>query len=125
MIKNLWSKIELYCINHDEPVPMYVYSGSVTPFYACPKYMKKDEAHPNGHEEYERGCANRISFDLVQRLVEQLDKRMSADMANGEIVNYKGLKLHWKTVDATIIEYTDNKIKLGIINKKEIGTWHS
>ena len=123
MIKNLWSKVELVCTNHKEPVPLYVYNGAITPFYACPKYMKKDDEHPNGHEENERGCSNRISFEDVRHLVEKFSDQIETDIMNGEMCDYTGFKFHWKTIDAVILKYSDDKIVMGVTNRKEIGIW--
>ena len=118
MLKNLWSRIELHCMTHH--VPMYVYSGAATPFYACPKYMKKDEEHPDGHDENERGCANRASFDDVMHLVEKFGKQIAEDESQGNVVDYTGLKLKWKTVDAVITKYSADKIIMEIKNRREI-----
>lgn len=123
MIKNLWSRIELKCNCHSEPVPMYVYENSMSPFYACPKYMRKDDAHPNGHEENERGCANRISFNDVEHLVDKLGKVIAEDENNGVVADYTGLRLKWKTIDAVVLKYTPKKIVLGIKNSKQIAVW--
>ena len=113
------------CNNHDTPVPMYVYEGAMTPFYACPRYMKKDKDHPNGHEEFEKGCANRVSFEDVRHIVEKLGKQMSEDEASGVIADYTGMRFKWKSVDVVVLKYTNNKITLGVSNKKEIGTWRN
>lgn len=123
MLKNLWSRIELVCTNHETPVPMYVYEYAKTPFYACPKYMAKDDAHPNGHEPDERGCANRVSFEDFRHLVEKLGERISADEEIGEFADYTGMRFSWKTLDAVVVSYSTDKIVLGVKNRKEIGTW--
>lgn len=123
VVKNIWSKIELVCTNHNPPVPMYVFEGSMTPFYACPKYMKKDEKHPNGHEENERGCSNRISFDDFGHLVDKLSNQIAKDTEAGIMGDYTNMKLHWKNIDAVILYYSFEKIIMGVSNKKEIGIW--
>ena len=46
MITNIGKNLEIYCGNHAEPIPMKIMSGE-TAFYACPKYMLKDEKHPD------------------------------------------------------------------------------
>ena len=122
MLKNLWSRIELQCMKHH--VPMYVYEGAATPFYACPKYMLKDENHPDGHEEGEPGCANRISFEDYRHLVEKISADLENAFLNGEMPDLTGSKYRWKNVDAVIDKYSDKKIILSVLNKKEIGTWH-
>ena len=87
--------------------------------------MKKDDKHPNGYEEGERACANRISFDDVRHLVEKFGDIIQNDEENGVIANYKGMKMKWKSIDAIVLEYEKEKIVLGINNRKEIGTWHA
>ena len=40
---NLWDRISIYCMNHDEPKPMEIIKNSElikTPFYACENYVK-------------------------------------------------------------------------------------
>lgn len=123
MIKNLWEKIELLCMNHEEPVPMYVYTGAMTPFYACPKYMLKDEDHPDGHEPYESGCANRASFDDIRHLVELLGKEIEKEESDCSYFDFTGTKLHWKTINAVVLDYSPQSIKLGIMNTRDIGSW--
>lgn len=123
VLKNLWSRIELVCTNHKEPVPMYVYEGSATPFYACPKYMRKDEDHPDGHEENERGCSNRASFDDIRHIVEKLCQQISDDEKMFTYTDYTGMHLKWKMIEAVVLKYSDTKIVIGIHNTKEIGAW--
>jgi len=124
MIKNLWEKTELYCMNHKEPVRMYIYEHAVSPFYACPRYMRKDADHPDGHEENEPGCANRISFDAYWKIVDKFGEIMEADFANGEIQDYTGLRFRWKQIDVKILSYSEKKILIGVSNRKEIDSWH-
>lgn len=124
MVKNLWGKVEVWCMNHQKPVKMYVYEGSNSPFYACPKYMLADEEHPGGHSRNEPGCANRASFEAVRKFVERLGELIEEAQANNEIVDFGGLKMHWRTIDAEILEYADDRIMIGVLNRAEINSWH-
>lgn len=122
-VSNLWKRIEWKCMEHRDPVPMYVFGDSNSPFYACPKYMLKDEAHPDGHERSEPGCANRASFDDVRHIVEILGSRIAEDAENGEICDYTGMRMNWKTITAVVLRYGEKKIEIGLQNRRKIGVW--
>lgn len=120
MIKNFWSKITIYCNNkHEKPIEFYVKEGQ-SPFYACPKYMLKDEKHPNGHTKDERACPNRLNFIDAQGIVEKFSDIVEEDLLSNENINYEGLEFKYKHYIINVLEYTDKSIKLGILNKKSI-----
>lgn len=125
MVKNLWSKISIYCMDHEKPVRMYVYTGSETPFYACPRYMLKDDDHPDGHAPDEKGCANRASFEAVRHLVEELGRKIEEDAENGIVMDYTGTKLKWRQISAQVLSWTNLHISIGIRNSGSIGIWNS
>lgn len=123
MILNFWNKnnITFYCINkHEKPVKMVIMNGQTGQFYACPKYMLKDDKHPDGHEADERACANRLSFMDAEQIVMLLSKEVEEDLENGIMGNYKGITIRLKQIDAVVLEYSDYKIEIGIINHKAI-----
>ena len=122
MIKNIWDTVEFVCLEHDPPVPLYVYEYSVTPFYACPKYMLKDEAHPNGHEKDEKACANRISFNDAMKIVEKMSAEIEAMGIGGFNSDHTGMRIKYKTIDAEVLLFTDEKVVIGVINRKRIGS---
>ena len=123
MIRNIWKMVQLQCGNHKKPIPFYVYEGSNTPFYACPKYMLKDDNHPDGHEKDEPGCSNRVSFDVARHFVEKISDILQEDIDNDTITDLTGLKMSYRGVDAQVTYQSDSKIILSVVNKKEIGTW--
>lgn len=123
MIKNIWSQITFVCGNHKHPVEMYVYEGAATPFYACPRYMLKDEEHPNGHNEGEPGCSNRMSFDAARYFVEKISKAMEEDILNNAIADMTGMKMSWHGIDAEITSHDTGKIIVAIKNLKQIDNW--
>ena len=120
MIKHLWEQITFYCIHgHEEPVPMKVMSGT-TQFYACPRYMLKDEEHPDGHESGEPGCANRISFALALKIVDRFGKIVEDDTEAGDIVDYTNMRFSLSGVDVQVLKYTPTDVRLGVLNRKAL-----
>lgn len=120
MIKNFWEQIHFYCIHgHEEPVPMKVMSGQ-TPFYACPRYMLKDEEHPDGHEPGEQGCANRVSFTLAMSIVDRFSKVVEEDTAQGNIADYTNMKFTFNGVEVKILKYSPTDVRIGVLNRKAL-----
>ena len=121
MIKGFWKKTHFYCIHgHDEPIPMVVMEGS-SPFYACPKYMRQDEKHPDGYIDGERACANRISFTRAMSVMERFMKIVEEDDAAGVICDYTGMKFSFDGIDIRILKYDPKKeIRVGVINRRAI-----
>lgn len=119
-MKNIWKNAEFYCMNHDEPVKLYVYEGSRTPFYACPRYMLRDADHPDGHAPEEKGCDNRLSFDDALAIIEKLSARIEEALSNGEYVDFTGMVWKFKTIRVKILEYSDKGIRIGVRNTRKI-----
>ena len=120
MLKNFWEGLSFYCMNgHDDPVPMTVMTGS-SAFYACPKYMLKDEEHPEGHEYGERACANRISFVDAERIVSKLSDEVSAAYLRDEIPDMTGYSFSFKTINVKVLRFKEGDIRLGIVNRKAV-----
>lgn len=119
---NFWDKIEFYCGNHEKPILMVIQEGQ-SKFYACSKYMLKDEKHPNGHDRNEKACSNRMSFDDAGNIMMALHDEMSKASADPcESVDFNGFTFKCKSYDVTILKYNEfsGKIKLGIINRKVV-----
>jgi len=125
MVTNIWKNIGFYCMNHPEPIPFYVYEGSATPFYACKKYMRKDEMHPEGHEDNEDACGNRLSFNMAISIVEKISKEIEDSLSKGELTDYNGFTFRYKNVRVKVLKYTPQKgvTGIGILNENEIGNW--
>ncbi len=120
MIPNFWKHIHFFCTNrHDTPVAMIVANGN-SPFYACPKYMRLDTAHPNGHTPDERACPNRISFVDAQRIVECFSEQITEDLANMEVVDYTGYEFTFKRHRVKVLKYKDDDIRLCILNQEAL-----
>lgn len=106
-------------MNHEEPIPMTIMEGK-SAFYACSKYMLKDEKHPDGHEANERACANRISFQSMMRIMEKFMKIVEADDAAGTVCDYTGMKFKSNGVDVKILKYDPSDMRIGILNRKDM-----
>ncbi len=120
MIKNFWNGLELYCMHrHDEPVRMTVREGS-SHFYACPKYMRMDAEHPDGHADGEPACNNRLSFADATKLVETFAAAVEESYASGEMTDFTNFRFHYKHLEARVLYYDDDRIKLGVINNRAI-----
>lgn len=123
MILNFWDNdnIKFYCINnHQKPVKMVIMNGQTGQFFACPKYMLKDENHPDGHDADERACSNRLSFMDAEQIVVALSKEVEDDLMNGIMGDYTGTIIHVKQIDAKVLDYSDSKIKIGIVNRRTV-----
>ena len=115
LISNMWSRIKIFCLNHDEPLQMEVtrnLSMNSTAFYACTQYF------PEKLSEGDVPCPNRLNLDDYQGIVIQFLKEVDevppgTDMTN-YIFSYKGTR---QKIDVRVIRYDDKEIHLGIINR--------
>lgn len=121
MITGFGKDVSFFCMNHPKPVPFVVMEGN-TPFYACPRYMRKDDEHPDGHEPDEKMCMNRLSFHSAQSVLDKMMHIVEKDVKEGVIAaDYKGLTFSVDGVDVTVLKYSlDEGIKFGIINRRAI-----
>lgn len=94
--------------------------GPSSNFFSCPKYKLKDEMHPDGHEADERACANRLNYGDALELVTKLSNDIQESLLSGEYCDFTSHQLHHKQIDAEIITYNDNQIKIGIVNRKAL-----
>ena len=104
-------------MNHKEPVPM-VYMEGATPFHACPRYMLKDDQHPDGHGPLEKACANRLSFGLSTKIVERLMEMVEDDVENGRYCDYTNLTFNCAGIRVRVLKYNPHEIRLGILNSR-------
>lgn len=119
MIENFWDNIELYCGNHKEKIRFTCREGKDT-FYACPHYMLKDEEHPDGHEENEQQCYNRVAFSDALGIIEKLSDKVENDLLNNIKQDYTGYKYKYKHYQAKVEEYKREnfKIKISVLNNR-------
>ena len=114
---NIWSRIKIYCLNHEEPVEMQIVQNLEkikTPFYACPFYC---EDPTNG-----KTCPNRLNLDdyhgMVMKFIEIMNSEgLFTDMTNYQFV-YKGTK---QKIKVKVLSQTDKEIRLGILNLTVFG----
>ncbi len=115
MIKNLWKDIELVCGNHSEPNIKLEPKIAESLFYSCPKYYDFNR-NPG-----ERICANRISGIDYERMVSHISSKLEEAALNYEHVWLQGYTFTIKQIDFKVIEHTDNKIIVSVINRKALG----
>ncbi len=122
-------------MNHEKPVKMTIMERHTnlavgggnqvdyqTVFYACPKYMLKDDEHPKGHEANEPACGNRLSFSAAEEIMKIFAKTVEEDLKNGIYADYKGFSFRYKNIDVQILD-TDpmsEAMKVGILNRGAI-----
>lgn len=118
-VSNLWERVQFYCSNHEEPIPMIVMQGS-TPFYACPKYMLKDEDHPEGHELNEVACSNRISFESSLSVVSALEKLVAEAGPSADLTHCSFKPSKMSAIECVVLQYDMACIKIGILNRRAV-----
>ncbi len=118
MIANVWDKITLYCMNHDEPLKMDIIQNETQfkkPFYACEHYA----SIPASQRKDKTGfCYNRISHDdsvgIILKFLELLDDSVASDITNMEF-NYTSIG-HEK-YKVKVLKCKEDDIQLGVLNK--------
>lgn len=120
MLTNLWKKITFYCMNgHEEPVQMTVQYGE-SAFYACPQYFEFSNEHPDGHFPSDKPCYNRMSFSDAEKVISKFSRIIETDMSDNTVADYRGIRITYKHIDATVLKYSDQKIKIGILNRMAV-----
>ena len=116
-VTNLWNKVTIYCLNHDEPIPMKLITNTEkikTAFYACSNYIPE-----NGNEH---SCPNRLNLDDYQGLVLQFMDVVGSANAFTDFKNYKfEYKGSRQKITVKCLKYTDKEIRLGIYNNTVFG----
>ena len=118
-LENVWGKISICCMNHgNEYLPMEIVQNNEkikSPFYACSHYLgvSKEDVPP---------CSNRLNLDDYQGLILKfLNNVAEDDLAT----NYKNYQFSYKgtrhKIQVKVLEYSDEKIVLGILNKTVLG----
>ena len=121
MILGHWKKIELLCMNHEEPLPLTVREGT-SKFYACPKYRKQDDAHENGYTEFERPCLNRVHFSDAEGIVTTFSSVVEESLLSGEMADFTNYSFRYKNYRVEVLAYSATQhITLGIVNERALG----
>ncbi len=116
-VTNLWNKVTIYCLNHDEPIPMTLITNTEkikTAFYACSNYVPENKS--------EQSCPNRLNLDDYQGLVLKFmdvvgGANMFTDFTNYSF-EYKGTR---QKITVKCLKYNDKEIRLGIYNNTVFG----
>lgn len=118
MIKGIWNMIEVYCgdkTKHNEPIQLEVVQGVYNGyFYNCPNY--KEENRKQG----ERKCCNRISPVEYEKMIDHISGLLEDAEMNSEKINLNGYKWKNRGVLFEVFEHTENKIKIYMLNPKEV-----
>ena len=116
---NLWNRVTLYCLNHDKPRPMKLVDNTEqmrTPFYGCTKYFPEPD-------EKSFPCPNRLNMDDYQNIVLKFSDVVAEGGPSNDYTNYefeyRGGR-HRTLVRC--LKYTDNEIRLGILNRTVMGS---
>lgn len=124
MIKNLTQNIRFFCINdHEEPVLMTERErtdDNHDNFFACPKYMRKDEKHPDGFDKNETGCTNRLSFSDAGDIVVAFNKIVDDDIASFLFRDYTNYSFTLRNISVVVLSYSSEFIKFGVLNRKAV-----
>lgn len=118
MIKNLCDIIEIYCGHgHKEEIAMYMKDGAdmgMDSFYACPKY------YPENRKIGERACNNNLTITDYIKMVDYIDKILTVAELNDEKLNLTNSHFKIGQVGYHVMEHTNKKLKIEILNKKAI-----
>lgn len=114
-ISGSWEKIKLLCGNHEEPIEMVIHQGGASLFYSCPKY------YPDNRTEDEKVCINRLSLkDFETKLLGHINDLIVSAEINGEVLNLKHHKWKANGIEFEILEHTDDKIVVKMLNRKAL-----
>jgi hypothetical protein len=115
VVTGIWNRITVYCMNHNEPVPMSIANNTQlikTPFYACSNYFPENQDADNPP------CPNRLNLDDYQGLVLKLINYISE---NGPTMDYTNYSFEYRGVrqkiSVRVLKYTNSEIRLGILNR--------
>ena len=118
MIKGLWETVEVYCNNlsrHSEPVKLeIVENGYNGYFHACPNYHSFDSS------KGEKQCTNRLSPIEYEKMLKHISDLIEEADKNNEVCDLTGYKWKQKGVSFEVAEYSQNKIKIYMLNPKQI-----
>ena len=100
VIRNVWDKVTIYCVNHDTPAEMKLFSNTKqikTPYMAC---------------QHEHPCPNRLNMDDYQGLCLKLMKKMDED----PLANLKNSRFEYRgsrqKLAVRVLKDTDDEISL-------------
>lgn len=116
-LTNFWEKIEIRCLNHEEPLKMHIINNTEvikTPFYACENYLSSSDD--------ENKCFNRLNLDDYQGLIMHFINMVADADIGTDFTNFKfSFKGGRQKIDAKVLKYREDKIIIGIRNTTVLG----
>ena len=89
-------------------------------FYACPRYMLADDAHPFGHLEDEPACPNVLSVTDAEKLLGVLSKQKEQMLLSGEYPDFTHYSFALPGIRATVIQERPHHLWIGVQNRAAI-----
>ncbi len=119
MVQNLWKSTQVVCASCSgkdiEKMPkMELKAGTRSMFYACPKY------YPENRQKGEIACVNHVSTDDFQRILDVLSEEVDKNLMFGQSSYLVGFSFKVKTIDVKVVEQTDEKIVVSVLNHKAV-----
>lgn len=122
-LANVWDKIKIFCLNHEEPEPMVIMGNTEiikTPFYVCATTVSGENSEARFVSG--RNCANRLNLDDYKGLVFKFLEILSSDILGTDFTNYsfyyKGTR---QKIFVKVLHYSNSRIDLGIKNVSVLG----
>lgn len=120
MVKNLWSHVRLFCMDHENPVLMKEGLLESHASYMCSRRIPKSDTSPDGYEDISGICYNEIRYEDIMKVIEErIGRAMEENAAASAQMDFKGMKFSYKGYDMVVIKSTDKHIDIGIKRKKE------
>lgn len=118
-VKNIWSKISIYCLNHETPLKMDVLQNTEAmrdAFYACENYATIPESQRKKGDKY---CYNRIGLTDYQGIIYEFMSLMDKEGPVADLTNmgFKYPKKGGSRYEVKVLKYTEDEINLGVLNK--------
>lgn len=115
MITNFERGLKYYCTCHGEPIEMVQQEGSST-FLACPKFFVRDDKHPDGREQEEPPCYNRISYYDADKIIEKYMATIERMTLTGATLDsdFAGITVKYKEHEAKLLKCNFFTKKVGL-----------
>ena len=114
MVLNLWNITEFVCTYRHAEEKMQVLESKMSVFYACPKYFPENRASD------EPSCNNAIFLTDAQKAIMHISNKIEEMELRDITPNLTHYKFTIDNVDYKILEYSPDKIKIDVLNRKVI-----
>ena len=116
---NLWSRVTIYCLNHEVPQPMDIAKNTEkirTPFWGC------TQSFPEKIVKGDHICSNRLNMDDYQGIVMKFSDIVSEEDPAADFTNYSfEYRGGRQKTSVRCLKYSDDEIRLGILNRTVLG----